>query len=90
MGSIWSQDSKNEFFQAQSGLRIMSQVFCWIQFAVKGALGYYLFLNFKSKYPHEVNYLFNLNYTPSVSGNKEDSNVNADGSKAEEFTNPYK
>lgn len=87
MSSVWSKNSTNEYFLAQNSLRIMAQIICWIQIIVKLGLGYYLFLSFKSRYPHELAYLTNLNYKQTNAVTLGHNSENVDN---EDLNNPYK
>ena len=61
MSAVWGQTVKNTYWEGQGTLQILALILCWVEIALKGILGYYLFLNFKDKYPTEMSLLFNLN-----------------------------
>lgn len=63
MSSVWGQTIENPFWKGQSGLRKFGLILCWVQIGFKSFTVFYLFINFKGKYPNEIAYLHNFDYS---------------------------
>ncbi len=82
MWSVWGKEMNNSYWNGQSFAQSFALLLCWVQIALKGFTTFYLYMNFKDKYPEDVNQLMNLNYKISAQ-------VETAKEKNEDFSNPY-
>lgn len=87
MSSVWGKEVDNDYWKSQSGMQSFALVFCWVQIALKGFIDFYLFVDFKGKYPNETSFLFNFNYVVSQQQSSSDDKETNRGNDFNE--NPY-